>query len=83
VKKSGKRVRKRFKIQGLGADLQPLTTDRDCKVLKLKGLRIKPADGAERVCERDQKDAGPQARQEEKRQLGSRTPKKQTSFQLV
>jgi hypothetical protein len=54
VKKSGKE-RKSFKINGLGADLRPSTAHRDCKVLKLKGLRIKPAGGAERACKSDQK----------------------------
>jgi hypothetical protein len=47
-------VRKRFIIK-VGADLQPLTTHRDCKVLKLEGLKTKPAGRAEGVYESDQK----------------------------
>jgi hypothetical protein len=82
VKKSGKE-RKSFKINGLGADLRPSTAHRDCKVLKLKGLRIKPAGGAERACKSDQKKLGGRLGSKKSGSLAAALQKRQTSSQLV
>jgi hypothetical protein len=76
-------VRKRFKIK-VGADLQPLTTHRDCKVLKLEGLKTKPAGRAEGVYESDKKKrwaAGSAGRKAAASLPHSK--KRQTSSQLV